>query len=741
MHLMMQLKILVTLINMIYTDIYITDGQSEEVSTEHEVKQLEKVFKIQNLNDRPIRCHDIFKSLSKEDRVIRVVLTNGVAGIGKTILVQKFTLDWAEGLENQDVSVVVLFSFRELNLIREEQHSLLTLLHVFHPTLQKLPAEKMTVWKLLFIFDGLDESRLSLDFSDSLIVSDITQKTSVNCLLTNLFKGKLLPSAVIWITSRPSAADQIPPLHVDRVTEVRGFTDTQKEEYFRKRFSNEELSRRVISHIKTSRSVDIMCGIPVFCWITAKVLETMLETRPMVELPKTMTDMYSHFLLVQTRRKKNKYHEGHEKTPQELTQADTEGILNLGRLAFEHLEKGNIMFYQEDMERCGLNVTEATVYSGVCTEIFKRESVIFQKPVYYFIHLSIQEFLAAFYMFHCFTSKNTEVMRKFLGQQYRETTLEDFMKRIMEKSLRSRNGHLDLFVRFLHGICVEFNQSLWRGLLGETEVCLETRQRVINNLKDMNTEYISPDRSINIFHCLMEIKDLSVYQEIEEFLKSEKRYEKKLSEIQCSALAYMLQMSEEVLDEFDLEKYNTTEKGRLRLIPSNCASLFLALKSNPSHLTELDMSGNDLKEAGIKELCNFLQTPLCKLQILLLMQCSLTESSGGYLGSALKSNSSQLTELDLSINFLKDDGVKRLCAFLETSDCKLQILNVNLQLLSIISQNQVNITNSKPRSLQGTCLTLDAQENFSFPASPIPLFKFVYSLYLANCPYCNANNL
>uniref|UniRef100_H2L675 NACHT domain-containing protein n=1 Tax=Oryzias latipes TaxID=8090 RepID=H2L675_ORYLA len=685
------------LLNDIYTELYITEGLRDKVHTQHEVRQLETASKNKETRKASIRCHDIFKAFQNQDGPVRVVLTSGIAGIGKTFLVQKFTLDWAEGLENQDVISVVPLSLRELNLVRDEQYSLHSLIQLFHPAFQKIPAEQLDVNKLLFIFDGLDESRLSLDFHNSQVVSDVTQKSSVSVLLTNLIQGRLLPSALVWITSRPAAAHQIPEKLVDRLTEVIGFDDSQKEEYFRKRFSDEEQFSRIISHIQSSRSLHVMCRVPIFCWITATVLEHMLTTEDRGEVPTTLTDMYSQFLMVQTKRKK-KYQQGCETCPQEVTEADREVLLKLGKLAFKHLEKGNIMFYQEDLQQCGLDVTEALLHSGVCTEIFRRECMIFQRPVYSFVHLSVQEFLAAVYMFYCFTIKNTEVpstLQSFFNMFWPSEkdvphfpTLDEFLSKVMEKSLQSDAGQLDLFVRFLHGLSVESNQRLLGSL------------------------------SINIFHCLVEVKDLSVHQEIQEFLQTENRSEKKLSEIHCSALAYMLLTSEEVLDEGSTEadpsceerqKGSVRAEGHFKMNPWTwfgsltlnlnvkvplCSFLDHFSKHSPSYLFIILMSflAKIKKKLFLgQSFCRAAEFPKIHLSFLVRLKfqvflhpvdacphrlsgCGLSEAHCEIMASALKSRPSHLRELDLSHNTLQDSGMKILSDGLESPNCRLETL-------------------------------------------------------------------
>ncbi|XP_035379322.1 NACHT, LRR and PYD domains-containing protein 3-like isoform X1 [Electrophorus electricus] len=716
-----------TLLNRVYTQLYILERESEGVNEEHEVLQMEKTSRKQLVQDTPIYCSDIFKPVQgpegdmKEEKIravmaegvrhtepkedkgpevpkLRTVLTKGIAGIGKTVSVQKFVVDWAEGKANQDVDFMFVLPFRELNLVKDNQYSLHRLLCDFHPEIKDLDPKIYDMYKVVFIFDGLDESRIELNVSQCNKVSDISMTSSVGVLMSNLIKGELLPSALIWITSRPAAANQLPSQYINRVTEIQGFTDLQKEEYFRKRISDQDQAEKIISHIKTAKSLHIMCHIPVFCWISATVLQKILKQTD-TEIPKTLTEMYIQFLHTQINMKNEKYEGEKERDQKKHLESNRSMILKLAELAFKQLMKGNVMFYEEDLRECGIGVTEASVYSGICTEIFREESVLYQRKIYCLVHLSFQEFLAALYVFHCFINNKRRALQAFNLQPWfwsKNVPLSDLLKAAVCKALESQNGHLDLFLHFLLGISLESNQSLLQGLLTHTHSSPESILGTVQHIKGkIQTEDLPTERSISLFLCLSEMKDQSLLREIQEYLQSEKHSAQKLSPGQCSILAYMLLTAEEVLEELDLEKYNTSQEGYRRLIPAaaNCRKALLGncsldtdlcktvcstLASSNSPLRELSINISTLEDEGVKLLSDGLKSSHCKLETLSLTGCNLTTDSSKSLSSVLTSAKSCLRELHLRNCDFQDSGVEQLSAALKSSHCKLEILRLPL---------------------------------------------------------------
>ncbi|XP_059356700.1 NACHT, LRR and PYD domains-containing protein 3-like isoform X1 [Carassius carassius] len=676
-----------TLLNEIYTELYITESESGEISNEHEVRQIETQSRRAATEDTAIKCSDIFRPLPGQDKAIRTVLTKGVAGIGKTVSVQKLILDWAEGKENQDVQLIFPLPFREINLMKNK-----TL-----PETKEMGISS-DEYKVLFIFDGLDECRLSLDFKSEVKLCNISESASVDELLMNLIVGNLLPSALIWITSRPAAADLVPSECVHRVTEVRGFNEPQKEKYFRKRISDQSLADRIISHLKSSRSLYIMCHIPVFCWISAAVLEKMLSRGKRGEIPKTLTQMYTHFLILQTNIK-------HEKDYEKKV-TDEDMILKLGKVAFQQLVKGNLIFYEEDLRECGIDVTEASVYSGLCTQIFREELGLYQGKVFCFVHLSIQEHLAALYVHILFKNdkyrnllepitKQSKLKDWFQLSSSEHVSLSELHQRAVKEALQSKNGHLDLFLRFLLGLSVESHQILLQQIMTLKRSSSDRNEKTVEYIKKKIRTIDSPEKSINLFHCLNELGDHSLVEEIQQYLTSGRIKETKLSSSQWSAVAFVLLTSEEELKEFRLDKFvkkkNEPENMKVlqKLLPvikesrsvqlsycsitdEGCAALASALRSNPSHLKELDLSWNKIGKS-VNLLSGVLQNPHCKLEKLWLNDCGVTDEGCAALASALRSNPSHLRELSLTGNKL-GKSVNLLSDVLQHSHCNLEIL-------------------------------------------------------------------
>uniref|UniRef100_A0A3P9D502 B30.2/SPRY domain-containing protein n=1 Tax=Maylandia zebra TaxID=106582 RepID=A0A3P9D502_9CICH len=658
-----------TLLNQIYTELYITEGRTAEVNDEHEVRQIETASMKPDRPETTIRQEDIFKASPGRDEPIRTVLTKGWAGIGKTVLTQKYTLDWAEDKANWDIQFIFPFTFRELNVLKDQRFSLVELVHHFFPETKEAGICSFEDFQVVFIFDGLDECRLPLDFHKTTILTDPRKSTSVDELLINLIIGNLLPSAHLWITTRPAAANQIPPGCVGLVTEVRGFTDPQKVKYFRKKFRDKEQANRIISHIKTSRNLHIMCHIPVFCWITATVLEDVLKTREGGQLPKTLTEMYIHFLVVQAKVKKVKYDGGAETDPH-WSPESRKMIESLGKLAFDQLQKRNLIFYESDLTDCGIDIRAASVYSGVFTQIFKEERGLYRDKVFCFIHLSVQEFLAALHVHLTFINSEVNLMKNQTTTQKcetKESAEKHFYQTAVDKTLQSSNGHLDLFLRFLLGLSLETNQILLRGLLTQRGSSSQTKQETVQYIKKKLNENLSAEKSINLFHCLNELSDLNMC--------SETGCETLFSGLssQSSRLREKLDLSNSDLQDSAVKllsaglrsphcKLNTLRLSHCKFSERGYEALFSALSSQSSSLRELDLSNSDMQDSAVNLLSAGLRSPQCKMETLSLSGCLITEESCTSLTSAVSSNPSHLRELDLSYNDPGHSGMKLLSA-------------------------------------------------------------------------------
>ncbi|XP_015232786.1 PREDICTED: NACHT, LRR and PYD domains-containing protein 12-like [Cyprinodon variegatus] len=537
-----------------YVNLLLVDGHQALEFKRHEVLAFGlKRLSLQHKSgvQRKIAPAELF-SKPNGKRPVKKVLVTGVAGIGKTVLVQKMLFDFGGNKEHLTFDFVIHMSFRDLNLInkptnfrelvlRKNKHLSKELDHIFTNDDQ-----------LLIILDGFDEFRHYRSCDTDVFVTEPEEDAEVKEILGSLLQGELLPNASVMLTSRPTAITHIPVGCIDRYVLIAGFTLTEVQDFFLRYFQDAAVADRMFSMVSANELMLTLCYIPAFCYIVCCILN---ESKDLCgESPKTMTDIYVQYLVALLH---SHAQPRTDTCPEDQGQAKikqlSEIVIKLGRLAYRKLMEHQTLFYGSDKDLAGLEGC-----SLVSTFLDK---TVAQEPgcteeVFSFAHLTVQEFFAALYC----------------------AVTDEPLPDAIQYSENQNNEHLDLFSRFLSGIFSDRNSNfLLRqvGLCCQEEKVLMYRRKIIT---DLTTLCENGAHILNCLHCLFEQQDPSMVTEtLPESLRVNVSDET-LSQMDHNAIKYFFTITEnKVLSELDLTgtKVNADSLRDIQPFLHRCQKLWL----------------------------------------------------------------------------------------------------------------------------------------------------------------------
>ncbi|OXB74483.1 UNVERIFIED_CONTAM: hypothetical protein H355_001865 [Colinus virginianus] len=642
------------------TNLLLVEGLTDIQQKEHDILQMETTKGVRNVS-KSIPLEKLFLPLSKVSIPPRISVTTGVAGIGKSTLVKLFVGRWTKGLINRDIMFVLPLTFRELNTY--EKLSAERLIRSSFPHITEPNCISTGAARTLLILDGLDEFKTPLDFSNTVACTDPKKEIQVDNLITNIIRGNLLQEASVWVTSRPAAASQIPGGLVDRMTEIRGFRAAEMKDFLDQMFSdNRDLSSQVLHHIKANRSFHIMCAVPGFCRIYGSSIGYYLKNstgqpQEMTVVPKTLSEIYSYYFKMAL---SGDWPERQRETLriEQAVNNSKKVIGSLGRLAFYGLLKRKHVFYEQDMKTYGIDLS--LLQSSLCSRLLLKEDMQ-SSTAYYFSHLTIQEFLAAIYYY---TAAKRAIFDLFTesGMSWPKLGFLNHFKSAVQRSLQAEDGQLDIFVRFLSGLLSPQVNQLLSGWLLVKDEHNSFRSQAISFLQGcLNTNYVISSQTVNTVHCLHEIQHPEIAKAVEEAMKNES-LAGMLTPVNCSALAYLLQVSDACLEETNL---------------SNCLTYNICKSLLPQLLFchSLRLDNNQFKDNVMELLGSVLSVKDCQIQRLSLAENQISNKGAKALARSLMVNRS-LTVLDLRSNSIGPSGAKALADALKKNQV---LLSLNLQ--------------------------------------------------------------
>ncbi|XP_010887134.3 NLR family CARD domain-containing protein 3 isoform X2 [Esox lucius] len=659
----------------------LVDGLSDLQQKEHDIMQVEATRGSQRHHGRQLALTKFLEPLTRVSLPPRVSLTVGVAGIGKSTLVSHFVQLWSRGEIYTDVSFVLPFAFWELNAMEKVSAERLVKLAFPHMTDPSLVLSGAC--RTLLIFDGLDEFRCPLDFSEAAPCTDPKKEVLVEDLVTNIIRGNLLPEAVVWVTSRPAVASLIPGGLVDRVTEVPGFSPKDMQQLLTQNFPKGETATQIWAHMQSNKIFMVMSYIPCICSILLVTLGYMLESGWQEGLPRTCTELYSHFCAMRAEAGEPR---GRESKMDPLYGNNRKLLASLGRLAFYGLLKHKYTFSEQDMRAYGVDLpsTQGSLGTGI---LIRKESLIC--VAYRFSHLTVQEFLAATY-YHISSKRAIFDMFTESAMSWPKIGFQNHFRSALQRSQQAEDGHLDVFVRFLAGLLCPAAVRPLAGLLaqGKDDGGLRVwAAGLLQGLLGSGGAVVSL-RSVNVAYCLQELQHTEVLRSVEEDLRCGS-LGGKLTRTHCTALAYLLHVSPECNEETSLSAcldYSTVKSllpqllycNHLRLENNHFKDdvmelLGSLLSAKDCHLQKISLAENSIGNKGAKALSRALLVNRT-LNTLDLRSNNIGSKGTKFLSEALKMNQF-LVSINLQNNLIEEEGARALADVL-LSKCKLVSLNV-----------------------------------------------------------------
>lgn len=526
-----------------YLDLIVVSSQHFRQRSQHEVIATGGIHEhyLQQAQSKLewITPNRLFRWCHRSGRVPQTVLVSGVPGVGKTTLMQKFVYDWANGKLYQRFAFVFFFKFRNLNAI--EDTSLVEMIANEYPNLlSELDRILQDPVKLLFIFDGLDESKEQIDFKSEQLCTHPRAIENLNVIVSSLVAQSLLKGCSVLITSRPTKIASIKTAYFHRISEIMGFFPKQREMYFHNFFQkNGEKAQKAFHYVRENGILYTFCYIPTYCWIVCTVLEQAFQntsTNPPQDqlLPKTVTQLFVTFV--------SNILANHS---QDLD-FDKDVLLSVGHMAEHGVLEQVFVFSKESMDTFHVNIASKLLSSFII------ESNTRPHASYSFFHLTIQEFLAALVHYLDYSKEK--------------------LQNALQNAASFEDGRGEIFLRFMCGLSDGSTRSLLRQYFGE--LSSKASKHVIKFLQGSICQNPQGERNdderrkdLNMFACLAESRNKalvsSTFQSNSKFNFSEFH----LAPLDCTVLAFILESCKGTAL-LDLSRSFIQTEGLARLAPA-----------------------------------------------------------------------------------------------------------------------------------------------------------------------------